>query len=177
MLVEDVHLRARLGPQGNRARRLCAHLDGVVQIFQVDLACTLDNLASFTDAPTWYGLLTDVLAGLDRAELAERIRLIPNLPDPPPESFRETHVLAQAPAVRSAAAAAAAVRADLATVQAGLASAETGLRASSAAELAATLRSLPQHAVKDTIIANKAIVGPVPVLAHPRLVVLLAGTR
>src|SRR5258705_3537255 len=26
---------------------------GVVQIFQVDLGCTLDNLASFTDAPRW----------------------------------------------------------------------------------------------------------------------------
>jgi hypothetical protein len=139
---------------------------GVVQIFQVDLACTLDNLASFTDAPKWYALLTDVLSGLDRAQLAERIRLIPNLPDPPPESLHETRVLAQsakrmsgaehtpagntAPASQSLAMAASASASAL----------DAAPRASSAAELAATLRSLPEHAVKQAILANKAIVAP-----------------
>lgn len=138
---------------------------GVVQIFQVDLACTLDNLASFTDAPKWYALLTDVLSGLDRAQLAERIRLIPNLPDPPPESLHETHVLAQIAqrtlggkrTLRGSTAPAS----PLAMAASASASAlSAGPRVSSAAELAATLRSLPEHAVKQAILANKAIVAP-----------------
>jgi hypothetical protein len=143
---------------------ICA---GVVQIFQVDLACTLDNLASFTDAPRWYALLADVLAGLDRAELVERIRLIPNLPDPPPDAFHETHVLqqTQTPALQrtqralAGHAAPASERAAMAGAASTLAAA-AGPRASSAAELAATLKALPQHAIRDAILANKAIVAP-----------------
>jgi hypothetical protein len=139
---------------------------GVVQIFQVDLACTLDNLASFTDAPKWYALLTDVLSGLDRAQLAERIRLIPNLPDPPPESLHETHVLAQSAkrmsgAQRTLGSNAAPAFQHLATAASASASGlDAAPRASSAADLAATLRSLPEHAVKQAILANKAIIAP-----------------
>jgi hypothetical protein len=139
---------------------------GVVQIFQVDLACTLDNLASFTDAPKWYALLTDVLSGLDRAQLAERIGLIPNLPDPPPESLHETHVLAQSAkrmrgAQRTLGGNAAPASQSLAMAASASASAlDAAPRVSSAAELAATLRSLPGHAVKQAILANKAIVAP-----------------
>src|SRR5689334_399085 len=59
---------------------------GIVQIFQVDLACTLDQLASFTDLGAWYALLIDTLAGLERSLLLERIRTVRNLPDPPPET-------------------------------------------------------------------------------------------
>jgi hypothetical protein len=133
---------------------------GVVQIFQVDLACTLDNLASFTDAPKWYTLLTDVLSGLDRAQLAERIRLIPNLPDPPPESLHETHVLAQS-AQRMLGGGAVQASESLATAASASTSAlSTAPRVSSAAELAATLKSLPEHAVKQAILANKEIVAP-----------------
>jgi hypothetical protein len=126
---------------------------GVVQIFQVDLECTLDNLASFTDAPHWYALLTDVLAGLDRAELAERIALIRNLPDPPPEAVQAARVAARSRALSAR------VASPGAAATTGEAAAAAPL-ASSAAELAATLRSLPLHAVKDVIVANKAIVGP-----------------
>jgi hypothetical protein len=139
---------------------------GVVQIFQVDLACTLDNLASFTDAPKWYALLTDVLSGLDRAQLAERIRLIPNLPDPPPESLHETHVPEQSAkrmrgAQRTFGGQAAPASQSLAMAASASASAlNAAPRVSSAAELAATLRSLPEHAVKQAILANKAIVAP-----------------
>jgi hypothetical protein len=139
---------------------------GVVQIFQVDLACTLDNLASFTDAPKWYALLTDVLSGLDRAQLAERIRLIPNLPDPPPESLHETHVLAQSAqrmrgAQHTLGGNTASASQNLAMAASASASAlDAAPRASSAAELAATLGSLPGHAVKQAILANKAIVAP-----------------
>jgi hypothetical protein len=132
---------------------------GVVQIFQVDLACTLDSLASFTDAPSWYALLVDVLAGLDRAQLVERIRLIRNLPDPPPESFHETHVLQQTQRALGSYAAPAPERGAMAR-SASVLAAGAGPQASSAAELAATLKALPQHAVKDAILANKAIVSP-----------------
>jgi hypothetical protein len=135
---------------------ICA---GVVQIFQVDLGCTLDNLASFTDAPGWYALLADVLAGLDRGELADRIQLIRNLPDPPPDSFHETRVLQQTPRVLSSRAAQGAERAPVAVAARALAS-NTELRASSAAELAATLKALPEHAIKAAILANKAIISP-----------------
>jgi hypothetical protein len=135
---------------------------GVVQIFQVDLECTLDNLASFTDAPKWYELLTDVLAGLDRAELAERIRLIPNLPDPPPEAFHETHVRVQAAQTLGERAQLLSEQTRVTAASASTASVaeSTAPLASSAAELAAELRSLPARALKDTIVANKALVAP-----------------
>jgi hypothetical protein len=133
---------------------------GVVQIFQVDLECTLDSLASFTDAPKWYGLLTDVLAGLDRAALAERIRLIPNLPDPPPEAFHETHVVGQAAQGLTARAQVTAEQTRVTAETAAVTPASTAPLASSAAELAAELRSLPPSALKDTIVANKEIVAP-----------------
>jgi hypothetical protein len=133
---------------------------GVVQIFQVDLACTLDNLASFTDTPMWYALLADALSGLGRAELAERIRLIPNLPDPPPESLHETHVLQQAPQRALASQAALASERVVMADSASAATVSAAPRASSTAELAATLKTLPQHALKDAILANRAIVAP-----------------
>ncbi|MEO8969841.1 MAG: hypothetical protein ABI427_20195 [Solirubrobacteraceae bacterium] len=133
--------------------------NGTVQIFQVDLGCTLDNLASFTDAPRWYALLADVLAGLDRAELSERIRLIRNLPDPPPDAFHETRLaLASRRGARSGAALAAHDSAGSGRVDVRAAS--RGLKASSVTELAGTLKALPQHAIRDAILANKAIISP-----------------
>jgi len=141
--------------------------DGIVQIFQVDLGCTLDRLASFTDAPVWYSVLIDALAGLERSVLDERIRLIKNLPDPPPDSFHETRLLPpqlagrsfRAGSVAEAALAPAASAATLATSARSIARG-AALEARSPAELASTLRSLPRNAVKDTILANKAIVAP-----------------
>ncbi len=133
---------------------------GVVQIFQVDLGCTLDNLASFTDAPRWYVLLTDVLAGIDRAELAERIRLIRNLPDPPPDFFHETHVLQQTQGALGRREALASEHVTMAGAARTLAAGAAAPKASSVAELATTLKALPQHAVKDAILANKAIIAP-----------------
>lgn len=132
---------------------------GVVQIFQVDLGCTLDKLASFTDALKWHALLVDVLGGLDRAELAERIRLIPNLPDPPPDSFHETHVFQRTQRVLASHAATASERVTMART-ASVPTGGTGLKVSSVAELAATLKALPSHAVKDAILTNKEIIAP-----------------
>ena len=129
--------------------------DGVVQIFQVDLDCTLDRIASFTDGPLWYELLVDALHGLEREALLERIRLIPNLPDPPPDGFHETHVL-EASQAKSARTRSAAV-AELSTASATRVEAA---KASSFSEMASTLRALPQSALKDAILANKAIIGP-----------------
>jgi hypothetical protein len=133
---------------------------GVVQIFQVDLGCTLDNLASFTDAPKWYALLVDVLGGLERAELAQRIRLIPNLPDPPPESLHETHVPRQTTQRMSASQTVLTSERVVMADSASAPSVGAGPKASSAAELANTLKALPQRAVKDAILANKAIIAP-----------------
>jgi hypothetical protein len=133
--------------------------NGTVQIFQVDLGCTLDKLASFTDAPSWYALLADVLAGLDRAELSERIRLIRNLPDPPPDAFHETGLVQHTRRVLGSQATLAAEHGAVSGAVDVLA-AGPGPKASSAAELAATLKTLPQHALKDAILANKAIVSP-----------------
>jgi hypothetical protein len=132
---------------------------GVVQIFQVDLGCTLDSLASFTDAPRWYALLVDVLAGLDRAELVERIRLIPNLPDPPPESFHESHVLQETQRMLGGRGAPASERLTMAGTPSAIAP-SSAPKVSSAAELAATLKALPPHAIKDAVLANKTIVAP-----------------
>jgi len=148
---------------------ICA---GIVQIFQVDLGCTLDKLASFTDAPLWYALVADVLeGGLDRAAILDRIRLIPNLPDPPPDTFHETTVVQAAAATRlrteamdvaNVPAAGALARA------AGTTSATSAMSpaaiaapvATSALELSTTLRSLPASALRDTLVANKAILAP-----------------
>lgn len=141
--------------------------DGVVQIFQVDLACTLDRLASFTDEPRWFALLIDVLAGLERDALLERIRLIRNLPDPPPDTFHETRVLTSATAgaatrsvdIASTLSAAPETR-TVAMRALGVRGAVIGQTVASAKELATTLRDLPFAAAKSTILANKAILAP-----------------
>jgi hypothetical protein len=140
---------------------------GVVQIFQVDLACTLDQLASFTDLGTWYTLLIDALAGIDRQLLLERIRTVPNLPDPPPDSVAiarplarallQTPKLARTLAPKTLAAAPRFFRASSAT---SVAASAAELRAASAGELATSLRSLPLDARRDVIVANKAIIAP-----------------
>ena len=131
--------------------------DGVVQIFQVDLECTLDRLASFTDGPLWYQLLVDALSGLEREVLLERISLIPNLPDPPPDGFHETHVLRAATAKKRRSASR---MASMPELTAGSSSRVEAARASSVSELASTLRSLPQSALKNAILANKTIISP-----------------
>jgi len=107
--------------------------DGVVQIFQVDLECTLDRLASFTDGPLWYQLLVDALSGLEREVLLERISLIPNLPDPPPDGFHETHVLRAATAKKRRSASR---MASMPELTAGSSSRVEAARASSVSELA-----------------------------------------
>ena len=128
---------------------------GVVQIFQVDLACTLDQLASFTDLGAWYALLIESLAGLDRTLLREQIRTIPNLPDPPPEAQIARAVRASAPiaAVRSTVPASA-------PITTAIEPRTASLRVSSTQELAATLRSIPLNARRDVIVANKAMIAP-----------------
>lgn len=140
--------------------------DGVVQIFQVDLGCTLDRLASFTDEPAWLQLLIDVLAGLERDALIDRIRLVKNLPDPPPDAFHETRVITEE-TIRSDVG-----RAELASASkltsAAPSSRLAAVRSSrprapqmaSAKELSATLRDLPLAAAKEAILANKAILTP-----------------
>jgi hypothetical protein len=155
---------------------ICA---GIVQIFQVDLGCTLDKLASFTDAPLWYALVADVLeGGLDRAAIIDRIRLIPNLPDPPPDTFHETTTIVESPVARRLRTQAmdvanlpAVANAPVAGVYARAARTADATGAMSAAaigapvvssalELSSTLRSLPASALKDTLVANKAILAP-----------------
>jgi hypothetical protein len=140
---------------------ICA---GVVQIFQVDLGCTLDRLASFTDAPLWYELLVDVVDGLERDAVLERIRRIPNLPDPPPDSFHETRVLetvgATAAGQELRATSTARVSTGEARAQSVRAEAMAAPRAASLGELATTLRSLPKASLKDTIVANKDLIAP-----------------
>ena len=142
---------------------------GVVEIFQVDLGCTLDQLASFTDLSVWYAVLIDSLHGLlDRQLLLERIRMIPNLPDPPPDGFHETSVVTsraiqQRARVSSAANVEAAAGAPIAAPAMTAARSAAGgavQRASSATELASTLRALPIDTRKDVLIANKAIIAP-----------------
>jgi hypothetical protein len=140
---------------------------GVVQIFQVDLGCTLDQLASFTDLSLWYAVLVDILHGLDRQVALERIRMIPNLPDPPPDSFHETSVVvsrttrqARATMAVSAEARAAMPMAAQAITAARSVASSTVLRAASSTELAATLRALPIDARKEVILANKALIAP-----------------
>jgi hypothetical protein len=140
---------------------ICA---GVVQIFQVDLGCTLDKLASFTDAPRWYVLLADVLeGGLDRETILSRIREIPNLPDPPPDTFHETTVqssIATRRLTESAGAAAPAMPAAGVLARASTIAASNAPLVGSALELSSLLRSLPAAALKDTLVANKAIIAP-----------------
>lgn len=140
---------------------------GVVQIFQVDLGCTLDQLASFTDLDAWYAILIDSLHGLDRQLLLERIRKIPNLPDPPPDGFHKTRVVTaggtqgtRASRVATAEAGAAAPMAALSMTAARRAAAGATQRAASTADLAATLRTLPIDARKEVILANKAFIAP-----------------
>jgi hypothetical protein len=144
---------------------------GVVQIFQVDLGCTLDRLASFTDAPLWYALVADVLeGGLERAAIVDRIRQVPNLPDPPPEAFHETHVV-QPSLVTGRLTAAASVSGgvplppvpgtgSLADASADSAAVAPAPIAATALELSAILRSLPAASVNDALVANKAILAP-----------------
>jgi len=137
---------------------------GEVEIFEVDLWCTLDRLASFTDAPKWYALLVDALAGLDREQLAERISLIPNLPDPPPDSLQENalqgiDVLQLARGLPDGAAAPQFELGAMARAESAPA-APAAIESSPATELAATLRTLPEHALKDAILANKEIIWP-----------------
>ena len=139
--------------------------DGVVQIFEVDLDCTLDQLASFTDLPAWYSLLIDVLHGLEQPALLERIRLIRNLPDPPPDAFHETSVLrtlapSRGPTARRPGPSATAVAVRAPETMNVPPAATRAARASSAAELASTLKSLPQSARKDAVLANKEILAP-----------------
>jgi len=141
---------------------ICA---GVVQIFQVDLGCTLDRLASFTDAPRWYLLLADVLeGGLDREAILSRIREIPNLPDPPPDAFHETRVVESSIATRRLTESAVASRPPLpaagALARASSPEASNAPIADSAPELSSLVRSLPATALKDTLVANKAILAP-----------------
>lgn len=110
---------------------------GTVQIFQVDLDCTLDRVASF-DVLSFRDRLVDRVRGvaLDAKQAAIVRRPFPG---PPPElSIKQTQ--AKAVAIRSAT--------------------QRSTTTSSLAEIAATLPVLDGVALKQYVIANKAILWP-----------------
>jgi hypothetical protein len=135
---------------------ICA---AVVQIFQVDLGCTLDRLASFTDEAQWSSLFVDVLRGLDRATLSERLRAIPNLPDPPPDGFHETHVLRGGVKTAAARLGGSAEEARAAHPASGLEAAPVAAVRDGFSDLASSLRLASPPAIREAILANKAILG------------------
>ena len=132
--------------------------DGTVQIFQVDLGCTLDRLDSFR-VLLLRDLLTEKLRGLTIAtERLDRLRVSADFgPRAQARSIGEaTARLVQSSAVAGRAEA----RAEVAMGQV----ARMGPTAvggtpvvSSAAEAAITLASLPAHLVKQFVVANKPI--------------------
>ena len=149
---------------------------GTVQIFQVDLGCTLDQLASF-QVITLQSLLVDRLRGLEIK--AEKLAMLqpPIPPGPPPEArsigtasarLRLTNVqagsaggaAASGEATSSRAASASKKAANTTPTQFAPLTAMQVMPASSLAEVATTLSVLQGPAVKQYIIANKFILWP-----------------
>ncbi len=142
--------------------------NGTVQIFQVDLGCTLDNLASF-EVLTFRDRIVDVLLGkITMAQLATLppILVNPNPPDPAPESaLRNVNLggVVNASTVRkfraSAAARASAVL-ESASLNAAAQVSQVSAMASSITEVATVMSTLSGKSLNDFIVANKAILFP-----------------
>ncbi len=138
---------------------------GTVQIFQVDLGCTLDNMASF-DVITLRNQLVEMLQGkLTIAQLAARTPVLvnPNPPDPGPErvfskvSSAKKSMLSRA---RQSAAASLSMTASSATGKASSRMSQLSKVTSSISESALVLSTLEGAALKDYMLVNKAIFWP-----------------
>jgi hypothetical protein len=133
---------------------------GTVQIFQVDLGCTLDQLASF-QVITLQSLLVDRLRGLEiKAErLAELQRPVP--PGPPVEARAIGTATARLRQVSQQAASGAgstqAKAAAAASMQSAAQSVIQVMPAANLAEVATTLSVLQGRAINQYIVANKSI--------------------
>jgi len=77
-------VRKLLNP-GSSSPQYAPICNGIVQIFQVDLGCTLDQLASF-NVITLRDSLVNALRGIRAVDQAALVRG-PVLPDPPPDRF------------------------------------------------------------------------------------------
>jgi hypothetical protein len=146
----NVHgtVRKLLNPGGARPAyaTIC---QGTVQIFQVDLECTLDTLA-----PPYLFSLRDNL--VKRLTLAEQVPHVINPGDPGPES-----VANRIAAARRSQAGASVARASVQTANRSVVSGSTALsnlrQAGSLAEAAATLRVLDGANLKQYLVLNKAL--------------------
>jgi hypothetical protein len=133
--------------------------NGTVQIFQVDLGCTLDQLASF-QVLTLREVIVDRLRGLEIA--AEKVAIIhgPVPPGPLAEAIavgaasarlRHSSIKMEAAASRSAASARAETLSRIAPT------AMQSMRAASLTEAATTIASLEGVAFKQYVVANRAL--------------------
>ena len=139
--------------------------NGTVQIFQVDLGCTLDQLASF-EVLTFRDRVVDVLLGkITMAQLATLPPVIvnPNPPDPSPEKALRNINVARSNFLRNlretAVAKASAVTASSSFNAASRVS-QLSAMATSVSEVATILSTLDGQPLKDFIVANKAILFP-----------------
>lgn len=148
---------------------------GIVQIFQVDLGCTLDQLASF-QVITLQSLLVDRLRGLElKAEQIAALRH-PVPPGPPPEArsigmasarLKTASMRATAASKAGAASQAAVTRRSAAasnetslTMSVSRAESMQVMSAPSLAEMASTIQVLQGSALNQYIVANKIILWP-----------------
>jgi hypothetical protein len=127
---------------------------GTVQIFQVDLGCTLDRVASFT---TFKSILVDRLRGIDVA--AERIAKLrgPVPPGPPPEARL---VGAARSRLRAGSITAATAQSAAAAAPKRVAPIPAATKAASLAEAATTIAALDLVAFKQYLAVNKIILWP-----------------
>ena len=149
----DVHgtVRKLLNP-GSSSPQYAPICSGTVQIFQVDLGCTLDQVISFTDN-VFRNLLVDRLRGI---EVAESVQVQGSLVSAAEVTLaNQTFASAQALTTRSQAA----------TLQTAALRPDNILRATAAPatslnDLATTFSSLSGTALKSAILANKALLSP-----------------
>jgi len=149
----DVHgtVRKLLNPGGSSPQYapICS---GTVQIFQVDLGCTLDQVISFTDN-VFRNLLVDRLRGI---EVTESVQVQASAVSAA-ELTLASQTRASAQAV-SAITQAAGLR--TATLRPGNVLKATAAPATSLSDLATTLSVLSGTALKNAVLANKALLSP-----------------
>lgn len=154
-------VRKVLNP-GNPNPQYATICNGTVQIFQVDLGCTLDQLASFEVLTLRDRLIGLVSGKISLAELAKLPPVIvnPNPPDPAPERLLRARRV-----VREGAARQLKREAVSALEKVGLTAHRTtaGLalpKAASLAEAATTLSALEGAALRDYLVINRGLFWP-----------------
>jgi len=157
-------VRKLLNP-GNPNPQYATICNGTVQIFQVDLGCTLDQLASF-EVLTFRDRIVDVLLGkITMAQLATLPPVIvnPNPPDPSPEKALRNINVARSNFLQNlretAVAKASAVTAS-SSFNAALQVSQLSVMANSVTEVATILSTLDGKPLKDFIVVNKALLFP-----------------